>query len=206
MAYNKAYSGWLTLWKAAGTLLVSGGIVTGAVLADMEEAAIVLLPAVLALVRAFENWRKNSGKYGRPRWNWPWDALAPMALMVVFVGMTGCATNGFVMSETGPDGSTFDLQMKQQTTPWAKVEEGSNNIAYSGPDWSLAAGNAATKVEGGDPTEVLLRMMEMLLSGYMGRLNAPVAPETPGLIQQVITDPRALEMLLNALRAQGVQP
>lgn len=82
---RKAYSAWITVWKSARTLVATTG--SAALIAlfaiewpeDMDTMDIdgwivfgfLLIPAAW---RALENWRKNSGYLGQPRWNWPWTA------------------------------------------------------------------------------------------------------------------------------------
>lgn len=194
--YSVVYS----IWKGVIPLLISGGILTAGQATDLEEAAMILAPVILALWYGLLNWSKKSPNgFGDPLHmvNSFFRRLAVPLVFGVLVlgGAGGCAKNALTIAEVSPDGSSFQLDMQQSSTPWAKVEDGSNNLVYSGDGWHLAAGNASANVEGGDPSEVLGQLIGAALSAFIGNLNAPRDPASPDIWSQLLNSPILMQLL-----------
>jgi hypothetical protein len=184
-----------TLWKSAASFLQALVVVAPAHLAlidweaggvgDMNWLLTIGIPVGVAIIRAAMDYRKHGGKWAGPKFELPTDRFAPLIIGCAFVGTAGCAHNSVDFSETMADGATTTFSQSNIVTWGSQLDEGSGNMAYS---WTgegggnLAVGNAATGAVAGDPTDVLLGVVQMLLQGYTARLEAPQPEPSPGLI------------------------
>jgi hypothetical protein len=218
-AWNmKQYDATRTAWKAIAEMLAAFGVVGAVQLAtvdwpadsppDLNGFVLIVAPAVLGAWRAWENWRKNGGLGGQPVFRYREipdmvkDIFAGGWLigLVAVMAMAGCATTSATLRETvtADGGSSIEVKLSQRATWGADVADGSNNLDYSGPDWSLALGNAATGVSASDPVPALSQALVGVLGAYTGVVQAQNEPT--GIIERLIADPRALEILAEMLR------
>lgn len=119
----KTYSMSYTVWKGVWTWLQTLGVVGAAdVLAvewpetwTRERALMYLLTVLPAVWRALENWRKNSGPGGLPRWEWGevWGwaldwVLTKLGLTLALMLMLGCVTaqTDAAITQVYQDGTT----------------------------------------------------------------------------------------------------
>lgn len=153
------YSVGVTLWKALWTLAGStaaGAAAAGVLAIQLPESweefvkawPALAVPLVLAMLRAADNWRKNSGS--------PWAewlrtrSWLPGALVLVIMVGSGCTsvTSGYETRTSSTDPETGVVEVMDETMNhtvrsfWAEVQE--------------AAFNQAINVRGDEGYEVLL--------------------------------------------------
>lgn len=154
-----------------------GGVVVGVLLfvfnfleIEVTETQLISAVAVLMAVwRAFNNWRKNKKHPILP----PWTGFC-IALFCCFLFL-GCAHNvadfreGMTSTDFNPDGTVANIteshtSFKQaNTVTWgSELQEGAGNMSY---DWSeeggyIAVGNAATEMKAGEVD--IVRIVEIL--------------------------------------------
>lgn len=78
----------------------------------------------------------------------------------------GCATNLQKFEETTTDAnglvSTVTYTQKAVVTQGSKQDSAAGDMAYTGPDWGLSVGNAASGQRAGDADKLLLGIIRMI--------------------------------------------
>jgi len=216
------YSGWKTAWKTIGMLFGALLAVAAAVAAvdvpddwaQFEQAwPALLVPVGLAAWRGLENWRKNSGVRGQPRFRWPWSAAG----VLVCAGLlgAGCATNRAHFSERQHiDPVSGDLLSDTEFTQvgavtWGSTQESATgDMAYTAtPEgaWDLRVGNQATAQQAGDPSEavtaILTAAIQQALAPYVqGQAAANlVEANKPNLMETILQMQREQQQVLGQL-------
>jgi hypothetical protein len=196
--------------------------------ADLNAFALFLLPAGLATWRGMNNWRKT-GNNGQPVFEW-WevpsmvralpgairDAFNGGLVVMLCVGTMGCVSmraDFHDVTETlDEDGKVIarnetDWTNRVQATAGSKYDSSDSNMAYrwdADGSGAIGVGAGSSGVQSADPSAMMMQMFSVMLSAYTGRLQAQAAePPDPGIIERLVADPRALEMLINALRRQS---
>jgi hypothetical protein len=116
------------------------------------------------------------------------------ATIAVAIMLAGCAHNSARFVEVTPDGTRTEFRQANIVTWGSTLDEGSGDMSYSwGGDGSgaLAVGNAAQGAVSGDPSDVLLGVVRVLLEGYMARLVAPQPEPGPNILDILEALPRA---------------
>ncbi len=119
-------------------------------------------------------------------------AAAVCVVAVLFAA--GCATNTVRFTERITDPVTGEVSetgfTQQARVTWGStLEEGTGAMAYSGADWRLDVGNAASKAQAGNGVETLQALIAL------GQVLAPLLSAPPAVQE----DPQALHNLAGAL-------
>ena len=192
----RTYSGWLTVWKSFWVWAQTIGVVgAGDVLAvewpedaTNERVLMYVLTVLPAVWKALENWRKNSGYAGTPRWEWtsfwPWiqDVLG---ISLIIVLMAGCATatTEARISQTDADGFTEQVEFTTSgVVTWGSSQElQRGDLDYTWADGAFRAGGSATGQQAADPiTDILVRLVERLMPPPQA-----AAPEPEPTIEEI---------------------
>ncbi len=174
--YSAARTVWKALWTWAQTIGVVGAADVLAVEwpedATAERVIVYCLTVLPAIWRALENWRKNSGPGGLPRWEWR-DLLVwlqdKLGLTLLVLLLAGCATaqTEARISQTDPDGFTESVEFKTSgVVTWGSSQDlQRGDLDYTwGEGEHFKAGGSATNQQAADPvTDILVRLVERLM-------------------------------------------
>ena len=121
-------------------------------------------------------------------------------LLLLSLGLAGCATNGISVSETTAAGDVLEVKQKTLSSWGAKTQEGAGNFVYTatapdGSSFDMRAGAAVTGQEANDPTAALLGVVQMLAPVMSEKIAAdaaaPPRPREPGItaaqVEAIIT-------------------
>ena len=97
-------------------------------------------------------------------------------VLLACIALAGCSWNRAHFSETTLDGYKTEYTQTAVVTVGSKQQSGTGDMKYQGTGknpWKLSIGNAATGQEAYDPTQVLLKGLELgagLATGGIGAL------------------------------------
>lgn len=134
---------------------------------------------------------------------------AAAVCVVAALVAAGCATNTVRFTERITDPVTGEVSetgfTQQARVTWGStLEEGTGAMAYSGADWRLDVGNAASKAQAGNGVETIHALIAL------GQILAPVLtapatapPQTPPEREngQALSD--LVNILVDTLRERG---
>jgi len=179
------YSKITTFWKAARALCAALGLTAfGAVFAaelpedaaslDVNGWMVLVAGIVAASWKALDNWRKNSGQGGLPRWNWPWEK-ATCILLIFGLGVQGCMTlGGGVRSEFSEtaDGVVTTYTAESKAGLFGELDTSNQNWVYEYDEQGgkIATGQSAKGLDNSGNVEAL-RAMGETLNGLAGTLS-----------------------------------
>lgn len=170
----------VTLWKAFWTWMQTLGVTAAAGLVAVpwpedgpdltaeQWTQFIVLTLVPACWRALENWRKNSGPGGLPRWEWR-EIFGRVSCLLAGIALAGCAFAGTQarIIQTDPQGFTEDVEFQTRgVVTWGSSQElQRGDLDYTwGEGEHFRAGGSATRQESEDPvTDVLVRLVDKLL-------------------------------------------
>lgn len=109
------------------------------------------------------------------------------AVAAIVLLLAGCASNGVTVHEKTADGYEFSMTQKTISTWGSRTEEGAGSVDYEGNNsdgtgFKLRAGAAVQGQQAGDPSALVLGIMESIMPVISQSLTQRSASEAPPVI------------------------